>query len=137
MVNMDQNEEEVIHRVRQDNMLAENILTTVIERIMALNGLNKGFRRPNYTSPLTDFILQAELPKGCKVPKFTKFSGDTNESTVEHVAKYLIEAWDLANSENLRIKYFPSSLTKKCFYVVHYIATKFYRYMASFRKIIP
>ena len=115
MVNRDQNAEEVIHRVRQDNILDENNLTTMIERIMAQNGLNTGFRRPNYTSPLTNFILQEELPRGCKVPKFTKFSGDTNESTVEHVARYLIEAGDLENSENLRIKYFPSSLTKNAF----------------------
>ena len=92
MVNRDQNAEEVIHRVRQDNMLAKNNLTTMIERIMAQNGLNTGFRRSNYASSLTDFILQAELPRGCKVPKFTKFSGDTDESIVEHVARYLIEA---------------------------------------------
>ena len=88
MVNRDQNAEEVIHRVRQDNILAENNLTTMIESIMAQNGLNTGFRWPNYTSPLTNFILQAVLPRGCKVPKFIKFSEDTNESTVEHVARF-------------------------------------------------
>ena len=57
MVNRDQNAEEVINRVRQDNMLAENNLTTRIERIMAQNGLNTGFRRLYYISLLTDFIL--------------------------------------------------------------------------------
>ena len=31
------------------------------------------------------------------------------------MARYLIEAGDLANSANLRIKYFPSSLTKNAF----------------------
>ena len=73
MVNRDQNAEELIHKVRQDNMLAGNNLTTMIEGIMALNGLKTVFRRPNYTSLLTDFILQAKLPRGCKVPKFKKF----------------------------------------------------------------
>ncbi|XP_058733205.1 uncharacterized protein LOC131604806 [Vicia villosa] len=115
MVNRDQNADEVIHRVRQDNMVAENNLTTMIERIMAQNGMNTGLRRPNYTSPLADFILQTELPRGCKIPKFTKFSEDTSESTVEHIARYLTEAGDLENSENLRIKYFPGSLTKNAF----------------------
>ncbi|XP_058783668.1 uncharacterized protein LOC131658387 [Vicia villosa] len=115
MVNRDQNADEVIHRVRQVNMVAENNLTTMIERIMAQNGMNIGLRRPNYTSPLADFVLQAELPRGCKILKFTKFSGDTSESIVEHIARYLTEAGDLTNSENLRIKYFPSSLTKNAF----------------------
>ncbi|XP_050910059.1 uncharacterized protein LOC127123926 [Lathyrus oleraceus] len=111
MVNRDQDADEVIHRVRQENMM-ENKLTTMIERIMAQNGLNTGLRRPNYTSPLSEYVLQTELPRGCKIPKFTKFSGDTSESTIEHIARYITEAGDLANSENLRMKYFPSSLTK-------------------------
>jgi hypothetical protein len=87
----------------------------MIERIMAHNGLNSGFRRPNYTSPIVGYVLQTELPRGFKVPKFTKFAGDTSESTVEHIARYLTEAGDISNNENLRIKYFPSSLTKNAF----------------------
>ncbi|XP_050908838.1 uncharacterized protein LOC127122568 [Lathyrus oleraceus] len=114
MVNRDQDADKVIHRVRQENMM-ENNLTTMIERIMAQNGLNTGLRRPNYTSPLSEYVLQTELPRGCKIPKFTKLSGDTSESTIEHIARYMTEAGDLANSENLRMKYFPSSLTKNAF----------------------
>ncbi|XP_058760652.1 uncharacterized protein LOC131634002 [Vicia villosa] len=86
MVNRDQNADEVIHRVRQDIMVAENNLTTMIERIIANNDLNTGLRHSNYTSPIMDFISQTELPRG-----------------------------DLANSENLRIKYFHSSSTKNAF----------------------
>ncbi|XP_050902315.1 uncharacterized protein LOC127112536 [Lathyrus oleraceus] len=114
MVNRDQDANKLIHRVRQENMM-ENNLTTMIERIMAHNGLNTGLRRPNYTSPLSEYVLQTELPMGYKIPKFTKFSGDTSESTIEHIARYMTEAGDLANSENLRMKYFPSSLTKNAF----------------------
>ncbi|XP_050914868.1 uncharacterized protein LOC127129786 [Lathyrus oleraceus] len=82
---------------------------------MARNGVNVGPHRPNYTSPLSEYILQSELPPKWKVPKFTKFSGDTNESIVKHVARYLIKAREIANNENLRIKNFPSSLTKNAF----------------------
>ncbi|XP_058741183.1 uncharacterized protein LOC131613539 [Vicia villosa] len=53
--------------------------------------------------------------RGRKVPKFTKFSGDTSESTTEHIARYMTKAGDLANNEDLRMKYFPSSLTKNAF----------------------
>ena len=48
-------------------------------------------------------------------PKFTKFAGETNESTVEHIARYLMEVGDIANNENMKMKYFPSSLTKNAF----------------------
>ncbi|XP_058762736.1 uncharacterized protein LOC131636100 [Vicia villosa] len=115
MVDRNQNADEMIHMVRNDNIMIENNLTAIVERIMTQNGLNTGFRRPNYTSPIANFIVQTELPRGAKVPKFTKFAGDTSESTVGHIARYLTEAGDLANDENLRIKYFPSSLTKNAF----------------------
>lgn len=114
MVNRVRDADEVIHRVRRENMM-ENDLTTMIERIMAQNGLNTRPRRPNYSSPLSEYVLQTELPRSCKIPKFTKFSGDTSESTIKHIARYMTEAGDLANSENLRMKYFPSSLTKNAF----------------------
>src|SRR4051812_10972915 len=87
----------------------------MIERIMSNNGLNTGLRRPNYTSPIPQYIMQTELSRGTKVPKFTKFSGDTVESTVEHIARYLTKASDLTGNKNLRIKYLPSSLTKNDF----------------------
>jgi len=60
-------------------------------------------------------VLQSELPRGYKIPKFTKFAGDTSESTVEHILRYLTEAGDLPNDENLRLKYSPNSLTKNSF----------------------
>src|SRR4051812_17628427 len=111
----DEHPDEIVQRVRRENLATENNLTAMIERVMANNGLSTGLRRPNYTSPISDYILQTELPRGTKVPKFTKFSGETNESTVEHIARYLTEAGDLAGNEDLRIKYFPSSLTKNAF----------------------
>src|ERR1044072_8607886 len=115
MVGRNQDADAVVHGIRNANILAENNLTTMIERIMAQNGLNTGIRRPNYASPIADYVMHTDLPRGYKVPQFTKFAGDTNESTVEHIARYLTEAGDIANNENLRIKYFPSFLTKNAF----------------------
>src|ERR1051325_7610146 len=48
MVGRNQDADAVVHRIRNDNILAENNLTTMIERIMAQNGLNTGIRMPNY-----------------------------------------------------------------------------------------
>ena len=72
MVNRNQNVDEVIYQVRQDNMAAENNLTAMVERIMVRNSVNIGLCRPNYTSHLSEYILQTEFPKGWKVPNFTK-----------------------------------------------------------------
>ncbi|XP_050889747.1 uncharacterized protein LOC127095044 [Lathyrus oleraceus] len=115
MVNKNQDVDEVLHQVRHDDRAGDNNLVAMVERIIVRNGVNVSFHRPNYSSPLSNYILQTELCKGLKVPKFIKFSGDTSESNVEHVARYLTEAGDLANNENLSIKYFTSSLTKNAF----------------------
>ncbi|CAJ2674166.1 unnamed protein product [Trifolium pratense] len=72
-------------------------------------------KMPNFISPLSEYVLQTELPRGWKIPKFTKFAGDTTESTVEHVARFFAEAGNLADNKNLRLKYFPNSLTKNAF----------------------
>lgn len=79
------------------------------------NGVIPCLQWPTYSSPLPDFVLQTELPRGWKVPKFTKFVGDTEESTVEHMARYQTEAGDIEKNEDLKLKYFPSSLTKNAF----------------------
>ena len=87
----------------------------IAKHVLVQNGLNVGLHRPNYTSPLSEYVRQAKFPRGCKVPKFTKFADDTSHSTVEHVAWYQTEASDLDNNENLIIKYFPNSLAKNAF----------------------
>ncbi|XP_050878112.1 uncharacterized protein LOC127081926 [Lathyrus oleraceus] len=115
MVNRNQNVDDIIRQVRHDNVAADNNLAAIVERIMVRNGVNFGLRRPNYTSPLAEYVLQTDAHLRTKIPKFTKFVGDTTDSIVEHVARYLIEAGDMSNNENLRMKFFPSSLTKNFF----------------------
>ncbi|XP_050876761.1 uncharacterized protein LOC127080493 [Lathyrus oleraceus] len=115
MVNINQNVDDVIQQIRHNDMAADNNLAAMVERIMARNGVNFVLRMPNYTSPLSEDILQIDIPPRTKIPKFTKFFRDTTESTIKHVARYIIEVGDISNNENLRIKYFPSSLTKNTF----------------------
>jgi len=87
----------------------------VVEALLAQNGFNMRLHRPNFVSALSEYVLETDLPRNTKIPKFTKFVGETNESTVEHIARYLMEAGDMANNENLKMKYFPSSLMKNAF----------------------
>jgi hypothetical protein len=98
--------DEVVRNVQQQNFGAHNNIATLVENIMAQNGLNVGLHRENVISPLSEYVLQTELPRGYKIPKCTTFAGDTSETIVEHIARYLTEAGDIANNENLRLKFF-------------------------------
>jgi len=52
-------------------------MANLVENIMAQSGLNVGIHRPNFVSPLLEYVLQTELPRGCKIPMFTTFAGNT------------------------------------------------------------
>ena len=67
------------------------------------------------SSPFPDEVQMLNLSTEYKIPKFTKFAGDSGESTYEHVARYLLKCGEIANSELLRMKYFPCSLTREAF----------------------
>lgn len=70
---------------------------------------------PNCVPHFSEYVLQDELPRVWKVPKFTKFIEDTSESNVEHIARYQTEEGDIANNENLKVRFSPNSLTKNSF----------------------
>ncbi|XP_058741204.1 uncharacterized protein LOC131613563 [Vicia villosa] len=114
LVGRQQNADQIVDQYRQ-YMAIENNLTIIVERTMGRNGMSATLQRPLYAFPLVQFILQIELPKGTKAPKYTKFEGGSGESKIEYIARYLTESGDLAHNENLRVKNFPSSLTKAAF----------------------
>lgn len=115
LVNRNQDPDYVVRHVRQDAMAGELNLEAIVEQIMVRNGVNPGLQRIMYSPSLPDFVLQTELPRGWKVPKVTKFVGDTEECNVKHVSRYQTEAGDIVNNEDLKMKYFPSSLTNNEF----------------------
>ncbi|XP_057421488.1 uncharacterized protein LOC130715404 [Lotus japonicus] len=116
LINRNIDADRIVERVRQNNIWGHQNIAGIVEKLLNQHGFNVGYaNRPHFASAFSEFVLQTELPRGWKVPKFTKFSGDTGESTVEHIARYQTEAGDIANNENLKMKYFPSSLTKNAF----------------------
>lgn len=137
MVNRNQNTNDIIQQVRHDDVAADNNLAAMVERIMVRNGVNFGLRMPNYTSPLSEYILQAEVPPRTKIPKLTKFSGDTTESIIEHVTRYLIEAGDMSNNESLKIKKKSKFSHEECFHMVHHLAPKFDPHLEPTRENVP
>jgi len=133
LVNRCQDADQVVMQARQDNYEGHNNIANLVENLLAQNGFNMGFRRPNFTSASPEYVLMTELLRNWKVPKFTKFAGETNESTVEHIVRYLIEAGDIANNENLKMKY-SEFFDEKCFYLVYYTASEFDPLLDSVRK---
>jgi hypothetical protein len=116
LVQRNQDPDQIVRQAQQINLEGQNNIANVVETLLTQNGFNLGLHRPNFVSPLSEYVAMEELARGWKIPKFTKFGGETNESIVEHIARYLTEAGDITNNENLRMKYFPSSLTKECLY---------------------
>ncbi|XP_015939957.1 uncharacterized protein LOC107465492 [Arachis duranensis] len=113
LVHRNENANDVLHRLRGDRYQVTQIVEEVLNRV----GLNVGFmNQPHFMSAFPQVVQMAEVPRGVKNPKITtKFAEEVRESTTEHVARYLVEIGNLANDENLKIKFFPSSLTKNAF----------------------
>lgn len=114
LVNRNQNVDNVIEQLRKN--IGGHHVENIMEKVLNRHGFNVGYANQLYfVSAFPNIVLQIELPRGWKVPKFSKFVGEVSELTVEHIARYQIECGDLANNEYLKMKYFPSSLTKNAF----------------------
>jgi hypothetical protein len=69
-----------------------------------------------YTPPFPEWYHRVALPHRVKPPAdFTKFSGQDDTITVEHIARYLIQLGEASADEAFRIRYFPLSLTGPTF----------------------
>lgn len=86
LLNRNQVVEEVVRNIQQNSLRGQNNFSHMVETIILDNGLNIGLHMPNFVSVLSEYVLQIELPRDYKVPKFIKFAGDTSKSTVEHIA---------------------------------------------------
>jgi hypothetical protein len=69
-----------------------------------------------YTPPFPQWYNRVALPQRVKPPAdFTKFSRQDDTSTVEHIARYLMQLEEALADEAFRIRYFPLSLTGPAF----------------------
>jgi hypothetical protein len=88
-------------------------MNDVLQNQFGLKPKNQGHL---YTPPFLEWYHRVALPNRVKVPtEFTKFSGQDNTSTVEHIARYLIQLGEAFADEAFRIRYFPLSLTGTAF----------------------
>jgi hypothetical protein len=50
-------------------------------------------------------------PQGFRVPNFIKFNGVDNKTTWEHISQYLAQLGEAGNSDPIKVRLFPLSLT--------------------------
>ncbi|XP_059627695.1 uncharacterized protein LOC132270537 [Cornus florida] len=68
-------------------------------------------RRPTYRKPYPEFIDELEFPRNFKIPKFAKFNGEGEQSTLEHISRFTINYGKAAANPWLKEHLFPNALT--------------------------
>ena len=68
-----------------------------------------------YKTPYPLAYDQIPLPHKYKMPDFTKFSGQGEVSTMEHVNRFLLQLGEAGNHDALRIRLFSLSLSGSSF----------------------
>jgi hypothetical protein len=88
-------------------------MADVLQNQFSLKPKNQGHV---YTHPFPEWYNKVPLPHRVKTPAdFTKFSRRDDTSTVEHIARYLMQLGEALADEAFRIRYFPLSLTGPTF----------------------
>jgi len=69
----------------------------------------------SYRTPYPPAYDLIPHPNQYKVLNFTKFYGQDDTSTMEHVNRFIIQCGEAANKDELRVRLFSSSLTGSAF----------------------
>jgi hypothetical protein len=79
-------------------------------------GLKPKIQGQAYTPPFPKWYHTVVFPPRVKPPAyFTKFSGQDDTSTVEHIERYLMQLGEASADEVFRVRYFPLSLAGPAF----------------------
>jgi hypothetical protein len=103
-------------RTGNQNTNVDLLVQRVIDVLQNQFGLKPKNQGHVYTPPFPEWYQRVALPNRVKVPtEFTKFSGQDDTSTVEHIARYLMQLGEASAIEAFRIRYYPLSLTGPAF----------------------
>src|SRR5688572_14246075 len=78
-------------------------------------GLKPKVQTYTYRTPYPPTYDLLPFPHRYKVPNFTKFSGQDDTSTVEHVNRFIIQCGKAAAQDALRVRLFSSYLSRSAF----------------------
>jgi len=99
------------HRQDADTYWADKIAEVMRDQF----GIKPKVNTYSYRTPYPPAYDLIPLPNRYKVPDFTKFSGQDDTSTMEHVNRFIIQCGEAANRDELRVCLFSSSLSGSAF----------------------
>ena len=97
-------------------------------------GLRQKQQTLMYKTPYPSAYDQIPLPHKYKLPDFTKFSGQGEVSTVEHVNKFMMQCGEAANNDALKVRLFFMSLSGSAFTWFTTLPADFILYWADLEK---
>jgi hypothetical protein len=84
-----------------------------------------------YTPPFPEWYNRVALSHKVKAQAdLTKFSGQDDTSTVEHIARYLMQLGEASTDEAFRI--FPFIIDRPGFYIVHFFSCSLNLFLEGF-----
>jgi len=99
------------HRQDADAYWADKIAKVMRDQF----GIKPKVNTYSYQTPYPPAYNLIPLPNRYKVPDFTKFSGQDDTSTMDHVNRFIIQCGEAANRDELRVRLFSSSLSGSAF----------------------
>jgi hypothetical protein len=104
-------------------------MTDVLQNQFGLKTKNQGHV---YTPPFPEWYNRVALPNRVKVPAdLTKFSGQDDTSTVEHIARYLMQLGEASADEAFRT-IFSLIIDRPSLYMVHFFACSLNLFLEGF-----
>jgi hypothetical protein len=68
-----------------------------------------------YQKLYPDYYNQVPYPRGYRVPKFSKFSGDDGQTILEHVGQFILQCGEASANDTLKLRMFHLSLSHTAF----------------------
>nr|AAX95307.1 Retrotransposon gag protein, putative [Oryza sativa Japonica Group]ABA93246.1 retrotransposon protein, putative, unclassified [Oryza sativa Japonica Group] len=97
------------------NPQGPNNMENMIRDIMRTKfGIETRNRARAYKKPYPDYYVNVPFPRNYRVPEFTKFSGEDDKTTWEHVGQFLAQCGE-ANSDTFKLRLFSLSLSGNAF----------------------
>ena len=93
----------------------EDWVARIADVIQNQFGLHPRDQTLMYRRPYANWYDRVMLPSKYIVPDFSKFSGQDDTSTMEHVSRFLVQCVEATGEEPLRVRLFPLSLSGSAF----------------------
>jgi hypothetical protein len=89
-----------------------NQLPTILRESFGIEPKDRGHI---YQKSYPDYYNQLPYPRGYRVPEFSKFSGEDDKTTLEHVGQFILQYGEGNANDALKLRMFSLSLSDTAF----------------------